>query len=135
MKRPTVQRAAEGTERMPVGMADAAPVLEADAELVGGLRVLDEVGEIDTEKSEQIDDGRDGRFADPDRADLRRLDHREGEAAAGERASQPAVPPPTMAMLRMPRSPCSAMGGRVVRAGAARSCVPPSLLRPLWEGP
>ena len=104
MERPQVDHAAEGAERMPVGLPDPPPVRELDAELVGCLRVADEISLVDVEETQQIDDGRDGGLAHAHRADVRRLDHRDhvpvpGSARARMLAAiQPAVPPPTIAM-------------------------------------
>src|ERR1700689_4439918 len=60
---------------MPVAVADMAPVLEFDAELLGRLSLPHEIGFVDVEETQQIDERWYGRLADPDGADVGRLDH------------------------------------------------------------
>src|ERR1700730_12187673 len=59
---------------MHVGMADACPVLELDAQLEGGSGLADQVVFIDAERADEFHDGRDCRLAHPDDADLIRFD-------------------------------------------------------------
>jgi hypothetical protein len=50
------------------------PVLEHDGELQRGLGLAHELGLVETDHGVEIADGRNGCFADPDDADVVRLD-------------------------------------------------------------
>ena len=69
-------------------MALAAPIDELDAELERGLGGADEVGLVEAEPAIELLDGRDGRFADTDGADLFRF-HQLDREAVPERIAQP----------------------------------------------
>ena len=83
-ERAPVDGCAERSERMPVGMADDLPVDELDAELVRGLRMTDEVGFIDAEKAQHVQDRWNGRLTDADRADIGRLDDADVRSGPGQ---------------------------------------------------
>jgi hypothetical protein len=69
-KRSQIDHRSERPKGVPVGMTRMRPVGELDSQLVGRLRVFDEVALVDIEQSQQIDDGRNGGFAYADRADV-----------------------------------------------------------------
>jgi hypothetical protein len=94
-KRPQIDHAAERTEGMPIGLTDARPIGEPDAELVGRLGMANEVAFVDIEKAQQVHDRRNGRFADAHRSDVRRLDHRDDGTGARQRSRQDARGHPT----------------------------------------
>src|SRR6266542_2947921 len=80
--------AAEGAKGMNVAIADAAPILEVDAELEGRASRRHEVGFIDSETLIEAADVRQRRFADSDDPDLLRLDEM-NRAAGGQECAQP----------------------------------------------
>ncbi len=67
-------RLADDAERMEIGVAALVPADELDAELVGGIGGLDELGLIDPQALDQRDEWRHRRLADADRAELFGLD-------------------------------------------------------------
>jgi hypothetical protein len=69
-----VDRRAELAERMDIFVADPAPVRELDAELDRRLRLAHEIDFVEPERVVEVANVRDGRFADSDDSDLRRLD-------------------------------------------------------------
>ena len=74
-------RHTERAEGVPVPMPDSHPVAESHAELERRLRMPHEVVQIDGQQTQEVEDRRNGGFADSDRADLRRLDQRDRAAA------------------------------------------------------
>ena len=79
---------AEQTERVHVGVAAPAPVDELDPELercVGGGK---ELVLVNSEQPVELDDRRDRRLADADRADVARLDQRDSDLLCGEHSAQ-----------------------------------------------
>jgi hypothetical protein len=84
-----------------VAVADAAPVLELDAQLEGGLRLAHELIFVDAEHLVEQLDHRDGRFSHADGADIVDSISVTATLSPSTRASaaaviQPAVPPPTI---------------------------------------
>ena len=69
-----LHRHAVGAEGMDVGMAEARPVDELDAELEAGLRGAHELDFVDPHGAVVVDDRRDRGFAHADGADLVGLD-------------------------------------------------------------
>jgi hypothetical protein len=77
--------AAIAAERVHVAVADAPPVVEVDAQLEGGARLAHELVLVEPEQLVHLDDRRDRRLADPDRADFGRFDQVSLEPALFER--------------------------------------------------
>src|SRR3984957_5371505 len=90
VERPAVDGGAESAERMPVSVADSTPILELDAELVSRLRLAHEIGFVDLEKAQQLDERRYRRLAYADGADVRRLNHVDHAVPVRQRARQDA---------------------------------------------
>ena len=62
----------------------SAPVLEFDAQFAGPLRGAHDLELVEPERAKEIANRGHGGFADPHRADLRRIDHRDLEAVLRE---------------------------------------------------
>ena len=75
-----VERAAKGTERVDVGIADAAKIAKLNTQFVSSIGGRHEFGLIDSESGNEGPQVWERRFADPDNPDLGRLDemHRTG---------------------------------------------------------
>lgn len=83
------------------------PIAIPDAKLVGSLDVADEVTLVDAELTDEVHDRRYGRLPYSDRVDPCGLDqpqphvHPASDFDRAAAAFQPAVPPPTIAALRI----------------------------------
>ncbi|PAV70131.1 hypothetical protein WR25_17275 [Diploscapter pachys] len=78
----------EGAERMDVAIADRAPVAKFDAELERACGRREELVFVDPQHPVEIQQRRDGRFADADRTDLFRFDQRDARIAGVEQARE-----------------------------------------------
>src|SRR5204863_9512017 len=75
-------------------MTRLVPIDELDAELEGALRLAQEIVLVEAQHVVVQRDGRDGRLADPDDADLVRLHQRDGETRPHARGKRSGRHPP-----------------------------------------
>ena len=88
VERNAVERPADLAELMEVAVLLAGPADEFDAELVGGVRLAEELRFIEPELEVEFEDRRDRAFADSDGADRLGFDEDDAASAAAEEPRQ-----------------------------------------------